>query len=263
MQQILFEQQDGKGENSPLILHIPHASQHIPKECAASFLLPPQELRDELLRMTDHFTDELFTCQTATRICYPVSRLVLDVERFANDEQEHMSQIGMGVIYTKSSHLTELRTPPTPQEREYLLSRYYYPHHEQVQKSCEDALTQHQHCLIIDCHSFPTQSLPYERQIHGELHRPQICIGSDDYHTSSALLENCVQSFRKRGYEVAINTPFAGALVPMKYYQKNAAVQSLMIELRRDLYMDEETGDKNAHFTSLQTDIRDILRELI
>ena len=44
------------------------------------------------------------------------------------------------------------------------------------------------------------------------------------------------QSFSKLGYEVAINTPFAGALVPMHYYQKQPQVQALMIEINRGVY---------------------------
>lgn len=213
--------------------------------------------------MTDHFTDELFACEGATRVCYPISRLILDVERFADDEQEHMSQIGMGVIYTHSSDLMPLRTAPTPQERQELLEKYYYPHHTRLQTSCEEALKQHGQCIIIDCHSFPTESLPYERKIHGELPRPQICIGTDDFHTSPELQEKCVQAFQQRGYKISINAPFAGALVPLSYYQQNAAVQSLMIEIRRDLYMDEETGCKNAHFDQLKQDIHNILLELL
>jgi len=44
----------------------------------------------ELLCMTDAFTDDLFasTPFEAARVVFPVSRLVCDVERFANDADE-------------------------------------------------------------------------------------------------------------------------------------------------------------------------------
>lgn len=247
---------------SPLVLHIPHASQHIPCELRSQFILNDEELQLELLRMTDHYTDELFALDGAQQCCTTVSRLILDVERFEDDAQEEMSQIGMGVIYTQTSQLTALRHHIDKEEREGLIQAYYRPHHEKLTQCCADALVQHGKCLIIDCHSFPTHSLPYELKIHDEQPRPEICIGTDDYHSAPALTESCCQAFRDLGYEVALNAPFAGSLVPMPFYQQNPRVQSLMIELRRDLYMDETSGLKNAHFNKLKQDINTVLRRI-
>jgi N-formylglutamate amidohydrolase len=44
-------------------------------------------------RITDHFTDDLFALPNhlATPVRFPVSRLVVDPERFENDELEPMS----------------------------------------------------------------------------------------------------------------------------------------------------------------------------
>ncbi|WP_086301243.1 N-formylglutamate amidohydrolase [Campylobacter devanensis] len=62
-----------------------------------------------------------------------------------------------------------------------------------------------------------------------------------DYKTK-ALLDFAKSAFEKAGFEVALNTPFAGAITPIKFYEKDSRVSSLMIEVRRDLYMDETTG---------------------
>ena len=45
----------------------------------------------ELLRMTDAYTDELFALpeRLAYRIVFPVSRLVVDPERLADDDQKY------------------------------------------------------------------------------------------------------------------------------------------------------------------------------
>ena len=39
--------------------------------------------------------------------------------------------------------------------------------------------------LIIDCHSFPKYPLPYE--LNQQTDRPEICIGTDSFHTSEKL----------------------------------------------------------------------------
>ena len=44
--------------------------------------------------MTDTYTDELFSLPDAATVCYPVSRLVADPERFADDAEEVMTKVG-------------------------------------------------------------------------------------------------------------------------------------------------------------------------
>ena len=43
-----------------MILHIPHASRHIPEALRGQFVLDDHALGEELARVTDAFTDELF-----------------------------------------------------------------------------------------------------------------------------------------------------------------------------------------------------------
>ena len=43
-----------------MILHLPHASTFIPEDLRGDFLLSDLELQDELNRITDHATDQIF-----------------------------------------------------------------------------------------------------------------------------------------------------------------------------------------------------------
>ena len=83
-----------------LVFHVPHDSQLIPNNIRSQFSLSKEELEDELLKMTDHHTLALFARDVpSSQIVHSkVSRLVVDVERFADDTQESMSKVGMGVI---------------------------------------------------------------------------------------------------------------------------------------------------------------------
>ncbi len=48
------------------------------------------------------------------------------------------------------------------------------------------------------------------------------------------------------------NDPFAGTFVPSKFYRKDKRVQSIMVEINRALYMDEDTGKKSRTFSEIQ-----------
>ena len=76
-----------------MILHLPHASTLIPEDLRDEFLLSDEDLQEELNRITDHATDLIFqqAFPKANAIVFPVSRLVVDPERFSEDFQELMS----------------------------------------------------------------------------------------------------------------------------------------------------------------------------
>ena len=78
--------------------------------------------------------------------------------------------------------------------------------------------------------------------------RPEICIGTDNFHTSEKLKESFGELFEESNFTVKYNEPFKGSIVPLKFYNKEIRVQSIMIEVRRDLYMDEKSGDKSSNF---------------
>ena len=63
-----------------MILDIPHSSKLIPPNVRPQFSLLDEELLAEIIQMTDAYTDELFECTSASRIVFPVSRLVVDPE---------------------------------------------------------------------------------------------------------------------------------------------------------------------------------------
>ncbi len=239
-----------------LVLHIPHNSHFIPAEGRRSLVLDDAALRSELLRMTDAYTDELFptTPAEAGRVVFPISRLVCDVERFSSDGDEPMAARGMGVIYTRTALGEPLRAEPTPLERQRILDRWYWPHHLKLERLVNEVISRTTQCIIIDCHSFPARALPYE--IDQSKDRPDICIGTDPFHTPSFLSEPLIATAKELGFSVAVNAPFAGALVPVAYYRKDLRALSVMIEVNRRLYMDEQSGRKKQDFMAMCDNIR-------
>lgn len=242
-----------------MILHIPHSSPLIPDDIRRQFILSDKELEKELLLMTDLYTDDLFSPldEFDTAIIYPVSRLVVDPERFIVDDQESMSKKGMGVIYTKTAHGQDLRDSITGQERKMLINMFYHWHHNLLTSAVEAELKIHGSALIVDCHSFPSAPLPYEYNQSPD--RPDICIGTDSFHTPDVLDKKCIQVFQEKGYSVKLNEPFSGTMISRTHKQKNKDVHSIMIEVNRSLYMDENTGEKKSKYEKIKSDLEIVM----
>jgi N-formylglutamate deformylase len=170
-----------------MILHIPHSSAVIPEDLRDQFVLSDDALSAELLLMTDAFTDELFALAETMTVRFPVSRLVVDVERSRDDAQEPMSKKGMGMIYVRTASGRKLRRTLSSEEKNSLVSLYYETHHDALVREVEAELAEYGSALIVDCHSFPSRPLPCDRD--KSVPRPRFCIGTDAFHTPRALAQ--------------------------------------------------------------------------
>jgi N-formylglutamate amidohydrolase len=235
-----------KIKNVPIICNIPHSSTRMPVEFARDFCLSKNELHHEALRMADLYSDELFRplLKNLGGIIANFSRIVADVERFENDKDENMAKFGMGALYTKSSTGKTIRHLTTAAKNSCLNS-LYRPYHRTLTRLVKQCLKKFGKCLILDCHTFPATPRPYESD--KKPHRPDICLGSDGFHTTPQILKDLQQNFSDN-FTVEINRPFAGTMVPLEYYGKNKNVQSIMIEVNRELYMNEKTFRKIRGF---------------
>ncbi len=219
-------------------------------------MLSDKELLAELLLMTDAFTDKLFALPEATILRFPISRLLVDVERFSDDTKEPMSSVGMGMIYNRTVYGNELKRELQPHERQSLV-QYYTTHHERLFEEVNKELENYGQALIVDCHSFPSIPLPCD--MNKSIPRPDFCIGTDSFHTPDSLIRIADQKIKDMGYTLGINQPYAGSIVPMAFYHNDRRVSSIMIEVNRKLYMDEMTGTKKDAFEATQKNIQTIL----
>jgi N-formylglutamate deformylase len=244
------------------IIHIPHASRVVPDEERTLMLISDAALEDELLRMTDAFTDELFAVNPAlaTALVFPVSRLVVDVERFGDDSMEPMAERGMGAAYSRTSRGEELRHLDFD-SRKRLIRKYYLSHQFEFAALVDDVLEKHGSCLVIDAHSFSSISLPHEFEQSPD--RPEICVGSDSYHTCEELLSEALVIFTAAGFDTVVNRPFSGTIVPIKHFRSDCRVRSVMIEINRKLYLNESTGQRLPDFDRFRDRFRETLEELI
>ena len=243
----------------PLVLHIPHSGTLVPSAVVNQFV-NQERLQQNINALTDWFTNELFNLPGASAVCTPISRVVLDTERFSNDTHEPAARFGQGVIYTRGYDGEPLRRKLSDQERAHLLENYYTPWHLKLEASIHELLQAFGFCAVIDCHSFPNDRLPTET---GQATaRPDICIGTHASNTPGWLSELVSREFTNSGLSVALNEPFAGALLP-EVFHGDPRVISLMIEVNRDLYLLptrlHEAKQKRENFAALQVMLQHVL----
>jgi N-formylglutamate deformylase len=237
---------------SPVVLHAPHPSRRVPRAARERILLDDAALARELDRMTDTDTGPLAEHAALAAGERPwifenlVSRLVVDPERFP-DEREEMRAVGMGAVYTRTSHGEVLRAEDPAYTRS-LIEEFFDPYARAMTDLVEDRLTANGRAVVIDVHSYPSRALPYE--LHGAGARPAVCLGTDDFHTPGWLVDAARAAFGECG-EIALNTPFGGCYVPLRHYGSRREVSALMIEIRRDTYLTEPAGPRTEGFAGL------------
>jgi hypothetical protein len=78
----------------PITAYIPHAGHAIPTRVRDQFLPGAAELWQELVALTDWYTDELFGLPGIAASQTPINRLVVDLERFTDDTLEEKAVVG-------------------------------------------------------------------------------------------------------------------------------------------------------------------------
>lgn len=204
-----------------LTVHVPHASLHIPEEAWSDFLVERSAVEREALASADLFTDQMAhdAWPDAKIIEAPVSRIVVDVERYDDDSREEMATVGRGALYTHDHRQNRIRKDLSAPRRAELLARYYAPHWARLSEAAAGA-------TLIDLHTYPLEPWLIER--HSDGPRPEIDIGFTADLTPAGWVRSLIRHFADAGYDVGLNTPYGGVI-------DATAKAAVMIEIRRDV----------------------------
>ena len=86
--------------------------------------------------------------------------------------------------------------------------------------------------VLIDLHSYPAK--PWSVEPDQDAERPEVDLGTSETLTPSNWVAALSEHFRAFGYDVGINTPYAGGI-------DAGSTAAVMIEIRRDV-MGNPTG---------------------
>ena len=235
-----------------LLLHVPHSSTSFPEDSKVCF----DDLDEDERLLIDYYTDELFipehTDEKIDTAVFQYCRLFCDVERLINDPLE---KEGLGISYSR--WVDKDRYSQTLRSFSSLSSAFklYSDFHTEVSLKLMKAIG---NILLIDCHSFSNHPNLLNNNPPSDI---DICIGYNDDLTcpKKVTIGNIVQYFRSRGYKVGINKPFSNS----KTFSIPSEYNSLMIEVNKKLYMDEQTLEKKEGFTRLKNDIQSLYEILL
>ena len=161
-------------------------------------------------------------------------------------------------MYTRTTDGRPLREPDQ-RLRARRIEELYRPYHAALDTVVRRLLEAFGTCTVLDCHSFASRPLPSESDQQPD--RPDICIGTDVVHTPAELADAMAEAFASEGFRVRRDSPFSGAFVPSGFYGRDPRVRSVMIEVRRGLYIDEATAQRHPGYGGVRDAIeRAVLR---
>ena len=218
-----------------LLAHIPHSSiqNYSYGWIGKSFLFKDVKYK------TDWHTDLLFRSYNPNvdEMIFPYSRFYVDVERLENDPLEAE---GQGKIYTKYNSYE--RCFLTDDDIRMLNGIY-----SDWRSKCNEKIVDN--TLVIDCHSFSNDIAP----------DVDVCIGfnDDESKPDDEVINYIADVFSHFGYgRIAFNKPYSNSIT------FNRPHHSVMIELNKSIYMDEETLLMNNDFGWLAYAINIIFNNL-
>ncbi|MBM3532100.1 MAG: N-formylglutamate amidohydrolase [Alphaproteobacteria bacterium] len=265
---------DPTGAAAPVLLDSPHSGVVYPDDFRP---IAPMEL---LRTGEDAFVHELFRdgpAKGAILIEAHFPRVYIDPNRAATDiDPDLLSEAWPGPLSpTEKSRLglgliRRLAVPGVPVHGKRLsvaevkarIDRFYVPYHTAIGGAYDELSRRFGKVWHINCHSMKSVGNAMSTDVGAR--RPDIVLGDRDGRTCDHAFMKLVHDvLAGLGYSVAINDPYKGLELIMRYSDPGAGRHALQIEINRGLYMDEAKILRGPGFDKLQRDLGTLLDAVI
>ncbi len=256
-------------QTAPLVFASPHSGRSYQAEFLASARLDSFGLR----RSEDCFVDELFSGvvnQGAPLLAATFPRAFCDPNREAWELDPSMfdgplpgwvnttsPRVGAGlgtIARIVASGESIYRGKLQFSEAEGRISTFWMPYHEALSTLLSRTRQQFGVCLLLDCHSMPSQS---------RAGAPDFVLGDAHGTSCAAAITRFVEnSLIQLGYAVRRNDPYAGGYVTRHYGRPRERTHALQIEVSRKLYMDENRFERLGRFGGVQQHLMQVTQAL-
>ncbi len=264
------------GHYDRIIIHTPHAGTELPirysngyYKCIDYNISLSSAVRHFYKPLTDHYTDKLFRAvatgsytklgERITHISFPYSRLFCDVERLENDPLEEK---GLGIHYDLDRYLDKGAVRILWRFGMDKVMELYNEHQRQLCSAVESFWTR---ILLLDCHSFSEQDNILCPNAH-EFKDIDICIGfnEDETKPSEEFIDSVKNFFNACGYRVEFNKPFSNSKTVNGFNaDRYKQYDSLMIEVNKHCYMNEDTLEITAGYYKLHAELQQLYHLLL
>ncbi|MDD9903157.1 MAG: N-formylglutamate amidohydrolase [Rhodospirillaceae bacterium] len=262
------------GDGAPLVFDIPRSGHDYPNDfrSPAGF--------NEVKSSISMYVNELFDqapMHGATWLyaCFP--NAYIDANRHESDidpalidgtldttfEPTEKSEFGVGLIHRvcdgTGAPLQQL--PISTRDLRRRLEEFYWPYHNELSSTLQDMRARSGCAFHVSCHSMASIA----RGVSKDAGAPRSDFDIGDRHSTTCEQEfvDTVREFLSGlGYDVTVNKHFAGAECIRKHTDMANGIQSLQIETRRGLYMDEETYEKRPEFETVRAHLGQLAAHL-
>lgn len=257
----------------PLVCDSPHSGTAYPDDFG--FAAPLMALR----QCEDTFVEELWAHAPdvgATLIHANFPRSYIDANRAESDIDQAMLsdpwpravspsdrciRLGNGLVFSKTPKLEDIyQRKLSVAEVENRINNYWRPYRQALAEALALATQEFGRRWHLNLHSMPSNA--YERLgMSTDLVLADIVLGNMHGRSCSGEFTDFVaDTFRSKGYSVAINDPYAGQDLLLVHGDASGEKESLQIEIKRSVYLNEASRTRSERFDRFQSDISDILQ---
>lgn len=234
----------------PFFITIPHSGEIVPPEATWLQGLPEKVVMCDV----DRYVDQLYlpTLQTLniTHVIADFHRYVVDLNRLAEDvdassvegHKNPPGTIATGLIWVKTTTGIPLLPRPISQRLyQQLVEQYFLPFHNKIEGIyARFQAAGAQRIFHLDAHSMPSMGTDFHRD-PGQRRAEIVVSDMEGKSCAGDFKDLVIASYREAGFDVAYNWPYVGGRLTQTYGRPKVGHHSIQVELRRDLYMNEES----------------------
>ncbi len=265
---------DPVGKAIPLVCDSPHSGTSYPADfdhaVARSLLRQGEDTHVDALWAAAPGHGATLVAATFPRTYIDPNRNLTDLDPDALDGQwpeelfpGEKTRLGKGLVWTRM----DARNPIygrrlSVAEVRHRIDNYYAPYHAVLAKAIQERYDEFGALWHMNLHSMPNDA--YERLgLRSEHPLADFVLGDRDGTTCEPEFVQLIEDvLRSKGYTVARNDPYKGVQLIAQIGKPALRRHSLQIEIRRPVYMDEVSRERNDGFQRLQCDLGDLLHEV-
>lgn len=253
---------------SPLVVSVPHAG--LALDAYAEALVPELDPRCDADLHVDRLVAPHLRAAEVPHLVARLSRFVCDLNRAPDDVRasavpEHPAPRGTGprgFVWEETTRGAPVLRRPLSLAEWRARAALHADYHATLAGALAAARERFGFAVLLDVHSMPSRG----RAGHGDPGALRAeCVPGDRDGTSCApeLSASVARWLAARGHSVAPNTPYRGGFITAHHGRPAEGRHALQLELRRDLYMDEDDyRAREPGFSELARLLRDLLAAL-